>query len=391
MNDLPLSGVRVLDLSLLLPGPLCSMYLGDLGAEVIKVENPRAMDGTRVMFRSSEGVPGLYLMLNRNKKAMTLNLKKKESSEILYKLLETTDILLEGFRPDAMEKMGFGYEDLKQKFPRLIYCGISGYGSEGIWKDFAGHDANYLALSGILDQIGPIEAPVLPGFQLADIGGGSLTALSGILAALYHREKTGKGMKIDVSMMESSLQFLSLYAGIYLSTGKIPERGNELLSGALPNYNIYKISGNRFVLLGTLEERFFQSFLRQTNQIQKLEELPFKEENFPEWKKILTQFFLKETVESLQPVFKNTESCLTLIRNLKEVFEDTEFQKSGLIGKMNHPKYGEISQIGSPFSFLRKKEMRLPPPLHGEHTEEILSNLGYAKEAIQEMMKSRII
>ncbi|MBP7283324.1 MAG: CoA transferase, partial [Leptospiraceae bacterium] len=198
----PLVGVKVIDLSLLLPGPLCSMYLADMGAEVIKIENPRAYDGTRAMVKSEKGLPGLFFMTNRNKKAITLNLKKEQSKEILFKLLEDADILLEGFRPDALDEMGIGYSVLKEKFPRLIYCGISGYGTSGVYKHWAGHDGNYLALAGVLDQLGGRDKPSLAGFQLADIGGGTLTAVAAILAALYSREKTGRGQKIDVSMME---------------------------------------------------------------------------------------------------------------------------------------------------------------------------------------------
>ncbi|EKR65926.1 CoA-transferase family III domain protein [Leptospira weilii str. 2006001853] len=140
------------------------MYLGDMGADVIKVENPRAMDATRVMFKKANGAPSLFLMLNRNKKAITLNLKKEKSREIFFKLLEDADILLEGFRPDGLAKMGLGYEDLKERFPRLIYCGIYGYGAEGKYRDFAGHDVNYLSLSGVLSQTGKI--PQIPGYSL---------------------------------------------------------------------------------------------------------------------------------------------------------------------------------------------------------------------------------
>lgn len=391
MKNLPLEGVKVLDLSLLLPGPLCSMYLADLGAEVIKVENPRAADGTRYMFKSESGVPGLYLMLNRNKKAITLNLKKKESIEIIHKLLETTDILLEGFRPTAMGEMGLGYDELSKKFPKLIYCGISGYGAEGIYRDYAGHDGNYLALSGILELNGINDFPVIPGFQLADIGGGSLTALAGILAALYGREKTSLGTKVDVSMMESSLQFLSLYLGIYASTGKLPERGNELLNGRLPNYSVYKTKENRFVLLGTLEERFFRSFLRAVSLEKELEEYPLNELNFSFWKKRLTDFFLSKTISDLESVFKNSDACLTLIRNLKEVVEDPDLLEKGLIFYKNHPKYGDLLQLGSPFSYIRKKEYRSHPPEHGEHTNEILGSLGYSTSDLENLRGKRII
>ncbi|MDX1957812.1 MAG: CaiB/BaiF CoA-transferase family protein [Leptospiraceae bacterium] len=390
-SDLPLKGVKVLDLSLLLPGPLCSMYLGDMGAEVIKVENPRVGDGTRYMFRSSEGVPGLYLMLNRNKKAITLNLKRKESHEILYKLLENTDILLEGFRPDAMEEMGIGYDVLHKKFPRLIYCGIYGYGATGNRKDFAGHDGNYLALSGMLEQMGTIESPALAGFQLADIGGGSLTALAAILAALYAREKNGLGRKIDISMMESSLQFLNLYIGIYLSTGESPKRGDELLSGRLPNYNLYRVKNDRFVFLGTLEERFFRSFLRAIGQESTLSEISLEEKNFHKWKRILEEFFAEESFESLSPIFENKEACLTPVKTVSEVFDDLDLKERKLFFEMEHPKFGKIKQIGSPISFLRGNESRIIPPDHGEHTAEILQSIGIDSNKIQELRKGKII
>lgn len=389
--DLPLEGVRILDLSLLLPGPLCSMYLGDMGAEVIKVENPRAADGTRYMFKNENGVPGLYLMLNRNKKSITLNLKKKESQEIIFKLLESTDVLLEGFRPDALSDMGLGYEILSERFPRLIYCGIYGYNPDSRWKDFAGHDGNYLALSGVLELIGSREKPVLPGIQLADIAGGSLTALSGILAALYRREKTGVGRKIDVSMMESSLQFYSLYLGIYYSTGKLPERGNELLSGRLPNYNIYTCRDGRHVMLGALEERFFRSFLRAIKMETKLETLPLQEDNFLAWKEILTNFFQSSTLESLRDVFENTDTCLTPIKNFQEILHDSEYFKNGLFFHREHPEYGKILQMGSPFSFIRKNEYRGHPPLHGQHTEEILGSIGFGRERIDQWKEKRVI
>ncbi|HMV41418.1 MAG TPA: CoA transferase [Leptospiraceae bacterium] len=388
----PLNGVKVIDLSLLLPGPLCSMYLGDMGAEVIKIENPRAYDGTRAMVKSESGMPGLFFMTNRNKKAITLNLKKSESKEILFKLLEKADILLEGFRPDALDEMGIGYDVLKEKFPRLIYCGISGYGTSGPYKDWAGHDGNYLALAGVLDQLGEKDKPSLAGFQLADIGGGTLVALASILAALYSREKTGKGQKIDVSMMESSLQFISLYAGIYLSNGKLPERGNELLSGKLSNYHIYKTKENRFVFLGALEERFFRTFLRQIGKEHLLEEGKNLEEISSEMKETLTEYFEEKTFSDLDFLFQNPDCCLTPIKNLDEVLKDPHLMERSSIFKKNHPTFGEYFQFAAPFRFSNTPcEYTLHPPEHGEHNFEIFTGLGYSKEEIEKFKKGRII
>ncbi|EQA71265.1 CoA-transferase family III protein [Leptospira noguchii serovar Panama str. CZ214] len=390
MNQGPLSGIKVIDLSLLLPGPLCSMYLGDMGAEVIKVENPRAMDATRVMFKKVNGAPSLYLMLNRNKKAITLNLKKEKSREILFKLLENADVLLEGFRPDGLAKMGYGYDDLKERFPKLIYCGIYGYGTEGKYRNFAGHDVNYLSLSGVLSQTG--KTPQIPGYQLADIGGGTMTALSSILAALYAREKTGKGQKISVSMMDSSLQFLSLYGGIYGATGKNPEGGNELLSGKLPNYNVYQTKEGRWVALGALEDMFFKTFLRQSGLDKHLEEFPAEEKNFLKWKEILTTYFSTKTFEDLNVLFENEDSCLTPVKTIEEVIKDPVFQESGMVMKKKHPDYGDYFQFGAPFSFSETPvTYRLDPPSHGEHNESIYRTLGYTVEEIETMKKEKVI
>lgn len=389
-NSAPLAGVRVLDLSLLLPGPLCSLHLADLGAEVIKVENPRAYDGSRAMFKSATGAPSLFLMLNRNKKAITLNLKRPASKDILFKILANTDILLEGFRPDAMDKMGMGYETLCPLFPKLIYCGISGYGSQGEYKDFAGHDINYLALSGVLSQTG--NPPQALGFQVADIGGGSLTALSSILAALYQREKTGKGQKLEISMTDGALQFLSLYAGIYAGTGNSPIPGDELLSGKLPNYNVYKTKEGKFVALGALEEMFFQTFLKVAGLGSLLQDHPLKEENFGLLKQKLAEYFSQRTWEDLEPIFKNEDSCLTPVLSIEDVAKSEYWQNRKMVFFENHPRYGKILQFGSPFGMKdHPLSYRNHPPEHGEHTEEILKSLGYSASDTEGFRKDRVI
>ncbi|MBM9589730.1 CoA transferase [Leptospira sp. 201903075] len=386
----PLAGVKVVDLSLLLPGPLCSQHLADMGAEVIKIENPRAYDGSRAMFKGKTGYPALYMMLNRNKKAITLNLKRESAKEILFKLLEDADILLEGFRPDGMDKMGIGYDVLKEKFPRLIYCGISGYGISGKYVDFAGHDLNYLAISGVLDQTGNPPRPA--GFQLADVGGGTLTALSAILAALYYREKTGKGQRIDISMTDASLQFLSLYGGILSASESSPEAGNDILSGKLPNYNVYETKEGRYVALGALEDMFFQTFLRAAGMENLTKDHPMNEENIPLIKQKLTDFFKSKTYSDLQPLFDNTDACLSPILNMKEVAQDPHMKDRGMVLERNHPKYGPILQFGSPFHFSETPFVyRNDPPEHGEHTEEILGGLGYPKDKIAEFKKDRVI
>ncbi|MCB1160215.1 MAG: CoA transferase, partial [Leptospiraceae bacterium] len=340
-----------------------------------------------------EGTPYLYLMLNRNKKAISLNLKKKEGIDLLCKILEDADVLLEGFRPGALAGMGLPYEELQKKFPRLIYCAISGYGDSGPYRDFAGHDANYLALSGLLDLKGEKDgAPSLLGFQLADIGGGSLIALSSILAALYYREKTGRGQKIDVSMMEASLQYQSLYLGIYLSTGKVPERGAELLNGKLPNYSIYPVKSGRYVVLAALEERFFRVFLRQAGMEEEFKKWELIEENFEKMKDRLLSYFAGKTLEELEPIFMHSDCCLSPIKNLQEVLKDKHLIERDMFFKMKHPKYGELKQLSSPFRFSETPcSYHTIPPEHGEHNEKVYMSIGLSNEEIQDYKNKRII
>ncbi|MBI3395852.1 MAG: CoA transferase, partial [Spirochaetia bacterium] len=377
----PLAGIKVVDLSLLLPGPLCSMYLGDMGADVIKVENPRAADLTRYMGTrvespdKSHSESGMFLAINRNKRSITINIKREEGREVLFKLLESADILLEGFRPGALDDMGIGYEALSARFPRLIYCAISGYGATGPYRDLAGHDGNYIAHSGLLGITGEADGPpVLPGFQVADIGGGSLTALSSILAALYAREKTGRGQFLDISMMDGAFSFLSLHAGEFIASGRDPERGESPLSGSLPNYHVYECKDGRHVMLGSLEERFFRGFLRRIDREQILEGVNLTSmDDLARLRPVMNDIFKSKTRDEWAALFTDPECCLAPVNTIKEAFADPQLQSRGMVVKMNHPRLGEILMVGSPFRFSQTAcEYRLPPPGHGQDTDLVL-------------------
>ena len=393
----PLHGIKVIDLSLLLPGPLCSMYLGDMGAEVVKVENPRAADLTRYMGTKIKGnnyeETGFYLSLNRNKKAITLNLKKPQGREVLLKLLENADVLLEGFRPDTLSKMGIGYEQLKEKFPKLIYCAISGYGSNGPYKELAGHDGNYISYSGLLGITGQSgKEPVLPGFQVADIGGGTLPALTSILAALYAREKTGRGQFLDIGMIDGAFGFLSLHSGEFIASQEEPERGDMALSGGLPNYNVYKTKDSKYIMLGALEERFFRSFLRQINREELLEGFKYERAYLDKIKPELEKIFLEKNRDDWEELFVNPNTCLSPVKTIKEAFEDEQLRARDMVVTMNHPKLGEVKMIGSPFKFSETPcTYRLQPPAYGEHTNEILQSAGLSPEQIQNLKDKRVI
>ncbi|MBL8022267.1 MAG: CoA transferase [Leptospirales bacterium] len=404
----PLTGIRVVDLSMLLPGPLCSQHLADMGADVIKIENPRAADMTRYSDMRFGGVEKsavedgagqsepsaredgtMFLLLNRNKKSVTLNIMRPEGRAILLKLLADADVLLEGFRPGKMEEMGIGYSQLKEKFPKLVYCAISGYGATGPLRDFAGHDGNYISRAGVMDLTGA-EAPVVPGIQIADIAGGTLIALSGILAALVARGRTGRGQFVDVSMMDGAFSMIPLQAADFALTGKSPERGTLPLSGGLPNYHVYRTKDQRYVMLGSLEERFFRAFLRQAGR-EELADL-LKSGQLAELKAALTQLFASRDLSEWMPLCENTETCLSPVQSVAQAFEDPQLKARGMVRRKVRGKR-EIVEIGSPFhlSGTPCDLDRLPPPAHGEHTLEVLSSVGLDALSIEELRKKRII
>ncbi len=374
------------------------MYLGDMGADVIKVENPRAADMTRYMGVKMEGPHGaaessIFLMLNRNKRAVTLNLKRDEGRAVLLRLLEGADVLLEGFRPGTMTDLGLGYGELRDRFPRLIYCAISGYGATGPYRDLAGHDANYIAYAGLMGLTGnPGGPPVVPGVQIADIGGGTQAALVSILAALYARERTGRGQFLDIGMVEGAFSFLSLHAGEFAARGTSPERGRMLLSGGLPNYNVYRTADDRHVMLGSLEERFFKAFLRRIDRLDLLSGREATPEGLADVRPELERIFAGRKLMEWSELFSDTECCLAPVNTVAEAFADPQLRARGMIVTMTHPELGEILMIGSPFRFSETPcSYRLPPPGHGQHTDEILGELGYGPDAIASLRAARAV
>src|SRR6185436_18722250 len=259
----PLDGIKVLDLTRLLPGAVATMMLGDFGADVLKIEEPGTGDPAR---HSRAGIkqPGAYfLVTNRNKRSLTLNLKTAAGQEIFLKLAQQADVVIESFRPGVMERLGVGYEILQQHNPRLIYCAITGYGQEGPYRTKPGHDVNYISTAGVLSVIGAKDGPpLIPGVQLADLAGGSLHAVIGVLLALQARERTGAGQMVDVSMMDGVLSLLYVPFASYLANGAAPLRGNEGLSGKYACYQLYETKDGRYLSLGALEPKFWEHACR---------------------------------------------------------------------------------------------------------------------------------
>src|SRR5574343_1226621 len=254
----PLAGIKVLDLTRLLPGPVATLHLADLGAEVIKIEDPQVGDYARTLGTGQGEDSAYFRMINRNKQGLVLDLKRPEAVAVFLRLVETADVVVESFRPGVMDKLGIGYDRLAAVNPKITCCSISGYGQDGPYKDLAGHDINYLGYAGVLDQIGlEGSAPAIPNFQIADLLGGAMTAVMGILAAVFDAQRSGKGRQVDVSMTDSVLAH-TYFAMLRLNdVGRSAPRGTDFLSGGLPCYATYRCADDRYMAVGALESKFW--------------------------------------------------------------------------------------------------------------------------------------
>jgi crotonobetainyl-CoA:carnitine CoA-transferase CaiB-like acyl-CoA transferase len=388
-----LTGLKMLDLSRLLPGPYCSLLLADLGMEVLKVEDIEQGDYMRTMGPIRKKDSAYFLALNRNKTSMTLNLKVKEGKEVFYKLINSYDILLEGFRPGVMDRLGVGYQDLKKINPRIIFCSLSGYGQDGPYRERSGHDINYIGLAGILDVMGTKQGPpIIPGVQIADIGGGGMMAAIAILAAIVHREKTGEGQYLDVSMLDSVISWLSIHAGKYFMDKELPKRGEMPLSGRYACYQVYPTRDERYMSLGALEPKFWKIFCEAVGRrdlilkqfIEGEERLRIIEE--------IQNLFKTKTQKEWVDLFRNVDACCEPILTLEEVSHHPQVLHRQMVKELEHPVEGKTQQIGSPiksspFSF----EIHTPPPTWGEHTVEVLGKIGYSEQDIRRLNEVKAI
>jgi len=388
-----LDGLRILDLTRLLPGAFCSQILADMGAEVIKIEEPKEGDYNRTFPPMAKTESGSFLLLNRNKKSLTINLKTPAGKEIFRKLVLEADILLEGFRPGVMDRLGLGFAALEKLNPRLIYCAISGYGQDGPYRLAPGHDLNYMAIAGALQLFGKAgQAPIVPGLSIADVGGGSLMAVSGVLAAVISRGRTGKGQFIDISMTDGAVSWLALHGADYLFAGIEPRGGERPFIGQAPCYNIYACADGKYVALGIIESQFWERFCNAVGLPELIAE-PWPvgdaaERQFAQ----LRALFVSKTRDAWIAELGNADIPFTAVNSLQEAFADPQLQHRNMLLEVEHPREGKIPQLGFPIKMSGTPcEIYAAPPLLGEHSAALLDALGYTAEEIAAFKSDGVI
>jgi alpha-methylacyl-CoA racemase len=387
-----LSDIKVLDLSRLLPGGFCSVLLADFGASVLKVEDTGMGDYVRWAPPYHEGADetaksAAFLALNRGKRSIRLNLKEEAGREVLLRLVREHDVLLESFRPGVMERLGVGYERLREENPALVYCAITGYGQDGPYTARSGHDMNYLGLNGLLGLTGDAGGPpVQSAGQIADIGGGALTAAFGILAALRERERSGKGQLVDVSMFDGSLAWLALVAARYLAEGQTPQRGAIELAGSLICYRPYACKDG-WVTLGALEPKFWQAWCRGVERedlIERQFERPGSEAHAE-----VERIFLTRTRDEWTEFASRHDCCLEPVLDLDEALDSELVRAREMVVRIDQPGTGGVDLLGVPVKLSRTPGAPAGPgPGLGEHTREVLVGLGYSEAEIGALLES---
>ena len=388
MSGGPLTGVRVLDLTRLLPGPVATLHLADMGADVIKIEDHAAGDYARILGDGPDGVSVFFRSVNRNKRGLRLDLKQAQGREVLLRLARAADIVVESFRPGVSDKLGIGYEALRAVNPKIVYCAITGYGQTGPLAMAAGHDLNYIGFAGVLDQIG-IDAgqPAIPNLQVGDLLGGAMTAVMGILAALFDAQRTGQGRLVDVAMSEAVLAH-NLFPLFALQTaGAVPARGGDILSGGDAGYGVYATADGRYMAVAPLEQKFWQVFCEAIGR--------------PDWqarhgargaaaaalRRELVELFASRSQAYWRDFFANVDCCVTPVLNVAEALEHPQFRARGMVVQADG-----LTQYAPPVKlsgWVFAVDRAAPSP--GEHSEEILRESGFGEQEIAALQAGSVI
>lgn len=391
--DLPLKGIRILDLTRLIPGPFCTMMLADLGADVIKVEEPTSGDYERQIGPFIGSMAYRFLLLNRNKKSLAINLKQNKGKKIFLELVKGSDCLVEGFRPDTMKGLGLDYYHVREINPGVVYCSMSSYGHTGPYRDRNAHDLNILAESGILHMTGYPDGPLaIPGIQVVDIITALYAAIA-ILSALMVRRQTGRGQHLDISMFESAYTLLFDFARYVWGEGREPQRGSERLCGGLANYNIYSTKDQKTVAVGALETKYKNRLLRILGMEGFIEEggkittTGVSHDKEREAKEAMKEIFSKKSLEEWNEILGPANCFYSSVKTVSDALSDPQALHRGMVSKGSHPLCGPFMQLGTALRFSETPIdlQRLPAPALGQHTVSILKEVGVDSLEIEEL------
>ena len=379
-----LSSLRVLDFSVLLPGPFASLMLADLGADVVRVENPGQFDLVRSFPPFDGESSAAHAYLNRSKRSLALDLKRPESAEIVKRLVQKHDIVLESFRPGVMDRLGVGYAALKAANPRIIYCALTGYGQTGPLRDRAGHDINYLALSGVMSHSGrKASGPAPQGCQVADIGGGGCNALAGILAAVIHRQQSGEGQFVDISMFDGALTWNMFAATQALTGGESPGCESMPLNGGSV-YDYYRTHDGRYLAVGSLEPRFWLGFCEAIGRPDLAARLEMPGPRMDALKDEIRFVIAQRTLDEWTSTFAGRDVCVEPVLSVGEALAHPQTAAREMVVNVPKPDGATQPQLGCPIIFSGSEaEYRHVGAQMGAHTEEVLRETGYTDGEIQ--------
>ena len=384
-----LEGIRILDLSRMLPGPYCSMMLADLGAEVIKVEEPKIGDPTRYSPPIIDGQSAPFAQVNRNKKSIAIDLKQPEGRDIFLKLASTADVVLEQFRPGVVDRLGIGYATVAELNPQTIYCSLTGFGQDGPHRERSGHDLNYLALSGVLglttDERGK---PVIPGVQVADLAGAMIAGFA-ILAALLARERTSRGQYLDVSMFDVMLSMLPIPAAHHFAGKTIPVGGKYVLSGQYPFYNVYETSEGAFMTLGALEPKFWANFCRKVGRDDLIARQFDSGEQRDDLFEAVGVIFKSRTQSEWVELMRDADCCCEPVLSISEAFEHEQTRAREMVLEIKDAKF---KQLGFSYKMSATPPRdKNPAPALGQNTDELLAALGISEQESARLHRAGVI
>jgi crotonobetainyl-CoA:carnitine CoA-transferase CaiB-like acyl-CoA transferase len=401
---LALEGVKILDLSRVIPATFCTMLLGDLGAEVLKVESPGMSEfvGSSVSPKGEENRrAAVYFAPNRNKRSIVLNLKSEAGRQVFYRLAQQADVIIEGFRPGVVKRLGVDYDTINKMNPRIIYCSLSGYGQDGPYHNFPGHDINYISMAGVLGLIGPREGPpVIPLNLVADFAGASLYGAIGILAALVARNETKKGQYIDAAFTDGATSLMTFFTTSYFLNNILIQRGETALQGAYPYYGIYETMDGKYISIGCIEAHFWENLCRLLGREDyipyhfSLEHFLYKPEG-KKWQEIhsyLKQTFLTKTRDEWFQLLTQNDIPAGKVYTMDEVFTDPQVLHRQMVIEVEHPTLGKIKQVGiAPKLSATPGKVRSLAPLLGEHTDEVLQEFGYSQKEIENLRRDGVV